>query len=390
MRKVVCILIVLTVYWGCKKPYLPVAISGNTNYLVVEGTINTGQDSTIIRVSRTVKLASKLKSAAELNATVMVEGDDNSTYPVAETGNGYYKTFALNLSDSHKYRLKITATDSKVYQSDFVPVKNSPPIDSVTYGPTTGGIGLFVNTHDASNKTTYYRWNYVETYIIHAAFHSTMKLVTVPFDTVVIRPLDEQVYECWRNDSSSNVILGSSAKLAQDVISHTQLTYVPIGSERMGVRYSILVTQTALTADAFNYWQNLKKNTEQLGSVFDAQPSEIQGNIHCVTNPSEPVIGYISAGTITRTRIFVDNRNLPPWTMPASGCLLKSYLLKDYDQAGHPIYPVRDNIYTGVVFPVNAIQPPGQPILGYTGTGRECADCTLRGTNKKPSFWVDD
>ena len=42
----------------------------------------------------------------------------------------------------------------------------------------------------------------------------------------------------------------------------------------------------------------MQKNAESLGSIFDEQPTQITGNIHSVTNPSEQVIGYVSAGTV--------------------------------------------------------------------------------------------
>ncbi|MDO3626770.1 DUF4249 family protein [Mucilaginibacter sp. BT774] len=67
-------------------------------------------------------------------------------------------------------------------------------------------------------------------------------------------------------------------------------------AEKLSVEYSILVKQYALSADAYKFYANLKKNTEQLGSIFDAQPSAIRGNIHFVTTPAEPVIGYLCIG----------------------------------------------------------------------------------------------
>ncbi len=41
----------------CKKPYDPPAIKSNGSYLVVEGVINSGADSTTIKLSRTVGLS---------------------------------------------------------------------------------------------------------------------------------------------------------------------------------------------------------------------------------------------------------------------------------------------------------------------------------------------
>ncbi|HEY4196083.1 MAG TPA: DUF4249 family protein, partial [Mucilaginibacter sp.] len=165
----------------------------------------------------------------------------------------------------------------------------------------------------------------------------------------------------------------------------------------------------ALTADAFNFYTNLKKNTEQLGSIFDAQPSEISGNIHAVNNPTEPVIGYISAGNIASKRIFIFNQQLPAWVAASvyTGCTLspdpgnpkspccyynftdmngnKADQVNKYINYNSPIYtPGGDN----PLIPIGSIiTAPGQPPSGYTAAINECTDCTLRGTNKMPAFW---
>jgi len=61
----------------------------------------------------------------------------------------------------------------------------------------------------------------------------------------------------------------------------------------------------------FKFWQNLKKNTEQLGSIFDPSPSTTLGNMHCLSNPKEAALGFISVSTATTKRIFFAGRSLP-------------------------------------------------------------------------------
>jgi hypothetical protein len=39
---------------GCKKPFNPIVLSTSNSYLVVEGMINSGSDSTFIKLSHTV------------------------------------------------------------------------------------------------------------------------------------------------------------------------------------------------------------------------------------------------------------------------------------------------------------------------------------------------
>ena len=396
----------ILIFCCCKKAYNPSIISSPNRYLVVEGVVNSGNDSTFIKLSRTVKLSGNVATNPELNATVTVESDQNASYPLTETGNGNYSCSGLHLDNSRKYRLRIKTANSEQYLSDYVPIVNSPPIDSISYdtkGTVSGpGLNIYANTHDQIDKARYYRWEYGETWIIHANYDSNYKSNG---DTVLSRDLvNDDIYTCWQNDTSHNIILGSSAKLTQNLISNSPIVSIASTAEKLGDEYSILVTQYALTADAYNFYVNLKKNTEQLGSIFDAQPSEISGNIHSVSNPAEPVIGYVTIGTKSSQRIFIKKEQLPvPWVYPLfySDCQIATdvahklpccYYSIEVDgqlvnQVNEFINYNRDGGYDNALIPLSTLALPGHPPAGYTATIRECADCTLRGTNKKPSFW---
>jgi len=396
VRYIVCCMLPAVVI-SCKKPYNPPAIASAGSYLVVEGAINAGADSTAITLSRTVNISSKITANPELHAMVAVQSDQNVSYPLTETTKGNYVCAGLNLDSTHNYRLSIKTSNNEQYLSDFVPVKNSPPIDSISYTVGASGVNIFSNAHDPKNNTRYYRWDYQETWIFVSNYESFFKSNG---DTVLTRNYtNDQIYECWRSDTSSTIIINSSAKLAKDVIANNPVAFVASTDEKLGVEYSILLRQYALTADAYTFWTNLKKNTEQLGSIFDAQPSQINGNIHCITKPSEPVIGYLSVGSTSSKRIFIENDVLG-YPVPApypSGCSLTNFLYA-YVPPGGSEPPANwvdeylnynSSIFTGDLYiPTLAIQPPGAPaILGYAGSIPICVDCTLRGTNKQPGFW---
>ena len=401
----VFILFIATV--SCRKQYNPPVLIAPSSYLVVEGVINSGSDSTFIKVSHTVRLSSKTTTNQEPNATVMVQGDQNVSYPLVETGNGIYSCAGLHLDNGHKYRLNIKTANGKQYLSDYVPVLNSPPIDSISYDtkgtPSGSGLNIYASTHDQNNKTRYYRWDYQETWIIHANYESFYKSNG---DTVLLRDLiNDNIYTCWQNDISSTIILGSSAKLSQNVIFENPITSIVSTAEKLGDEYSIKVSQYALSAEAYAFFTSLKKNTEQLGSIFDAQPSEISGNIHSVTNPAEPVIGFICVGSSSSQRIFIKKGQLPgPWITAKfyKGCSLKtderyndapccyySFVIKNdtLNQVDEFINYNKPGASGDPVIPINAIGLPAHSATGFTATTKECADCTLRGTNKKPAFW---
>ena len=199
---------------------------------------------------------------------------------------------------------------------------------------------------------------------------------------VVDRHPEDQVYYCWKNNTSTSILLGSSVKLSQDVISRQLLTHVSKDDPQLSIKYSIIVNQYALTEDAYNYLTLMQKNTETLGSIFDAQPSYLKGNIHGLSDPTEQVIGFVSAGTVQQQRIFIDRSQLPQDWRYFMTCILPDTLVK-LDSASLTSFFGPG----GGFVPVEMHYTNGMPD-GWLGNAASCVDCRTQGGNtNKPSFW---
>ncbi len=111
-------------------------------------------------------------------------------------------------------------------------IKPTPPIDSINYAVKNGILNLYVNTHDPSNSTRYYRWDYSETWIFHSKYESDYVLDTNT-DLIVERTPTQRVYNCFGHDTSTSIVLTSTAKLSQDIIYETPLTAIPLTSEKL-------------------------------------------------------------------------------------------------------------------------------------------------------------
>jgi hypothetical protein len=242
----------------CRKPYNPPAIAAPNNYLVVEGVINQGNDSTIIKLSKTVNLNAQTTVNPVLGATVTVENEQNNTWRLVSDGTGNYVSAGLNLPSQANYRLRINTGDGHQYLSDFVPAKPTPPIDSVGYTLASDGLLLYVNTHDPKNNTRYYRWDYSETWQFHSKYFSDLFLDTI-HHVITARTPAQQAYYCFGNDAASTIVLNSTEKLTQDVVYQSPLTNILYTSPKIEIKYSILVKQYALTSDAYSFYTNLKK-----------------------------------------------------------------------------------------------------------------------------------
>jgi len=378
MKKVVNLLVLLIIAIGCRKPYNPPAVTSTAGYLVVEGVINSGADSTTIKLSHTVNIASKVTANPVLHAIVAIQSDQGANYPLTETTNGSYISPGLNLDNSHQYRLSIKTPDNKQYQSDLAPVNITPPIDSVGYNivnnPVTG-IQIYANTHDPSNIVKYYRWDYDEAWSFQAKYIS---YYVSNGSTLVERSPAQNITLCFTNDVSSDIVIASSAKLGQDILYQSPIVFIPSTSEKLESEYSILLREYAITADAYNFWVSLRKNTEQLGSIFDAQPTQLEGNIHCITNPSEPVIGYISVCLVSSKRIIITNAKLPAWVATYPYSCEQDTSRNAYD----------DLVLDSAHFIPTGPPPPATGLPGFfLFSTRECVDCTIRGTRTPPPFF---
>jgi len=386
-RYILILLLLGGIYSTCKKPYNPKIVNAPNNYLVVEGVINNGSDSTIVRLSKTVNISGNVSTSGVSNCAVSVEAEGGAVYTLNPQGNGFYALPSLSLDAAKKYRLHIMTGDSKEYASDYVEVKKTQPIDSIGFLVKNNALQLYVNTHDGSNNTRYYRWSYDETWRFHAKYQSSF-IVDQQAKAVVSRPASEASYYCFASAKSTTIVIGSSAKLTQDVIFQQPVTTIAAESEKIEMRYSIFLKQYALTKEAYQFWENLKKNTEQLGSIFDAQPSQLTGNIHNLKDAAEPVIGYVSVTNIQTKRIFIDNTDVPnnwrtkyPYDCgPPDTALFVNPKTQQNE--------VLNFIINGGAVPVADITKQNNTI-GYTYSSIECTDCRIRGRVQTPSFWKE-
>ncbi len=361
---------------GCYDHYPAPSISGSADFLVVSGFLNAGDGSCSITLSR-----SQLLSAADVptpvsDAVVTIDDENGNSSMLSLQQNGVYTNPKIALTANLGYRLHITASNGEVYLSDYVPVIQSPPIDTVDWtidqqgsaGPT---INIYVSSTGTNAQSPYYFWNFAETWKYTAAYAEELKYIG---GQVVTNK--DSTYYCWRTLTSTNILIASTRQLSQNIVNRFLVNSVPTNSVRLLDGYSLLVTQMSLTQGAFEYWQQLQATTENLGSIFGPLPSQFNGNIHSSSNPSEPVFGYFSASTVSQKRIFINPGDFPaPNSHVTTGnedCTLTMLAAKDIGQIG-----------SNVIASSYGVGP-----VGYNITSVDCVDCRFKGgTNIKPDFW---
>ncbi len=370
---------------GCKQRYESPVKSVASGYLILEGVVNSGPGNTTIILSRSVPLDSAGK-VFEQGAVVTLLGEDNSNISLPEQSAGHYSADNLSLNETVKYRIKIQTSGGKEYLSDLAPVLTNPPIDSISWLRENGNVQMYINTHNSLNNTRYYQWEYEETWEFHSKYFKFLKyeieqkpgeqIYSVVFQDSSTFSYDQNIHTCWQFNNSTKLLLGSTAKLSQDIV-YLPIASIPKDSWELSVLYSIRIKQYAWTKEGYNFLDIMRKNTEIVGSVFDAQPSQLNGNIHCVTDPTEKVIGYFNISPLREKRIFINNSEVPDWNYE-SGCFLTTV-----QNQSDSIKKIALNLLpSDIVF-----QAPGGRIISFSAAKPTCIDCTLSGTNVKPAYW---
>ena len=120
----------------------------------------------------------ELEFPAESGASVSIESQGGEVELLVEEEPGYYTTAENGITGriGEQYRLVIVTTDEKQYQSDWKLLKASPEIDSVYFeykeqdsqDGLLQGLQTFVDVDDPNNNTTYYRYEWQETWEVRA------------------------------------------------------------------------------------------------------------------------------------------------------------------------------------------------------------------------------
>ena len=369
---------------GCVDRYVPDVPPAAQANLVVDGFINP-LGSTVIKLSRTFSVNTKNTAPAEAEAQVAIQDDAGRRYPLREATSGTYTSAANTLDASRQYQLRITTAQGREYASDLGPVVLAPPIDTLTWQLTPQeGAQVYLSTHDASSAARYYRWDYDETWQFTSAYQSGLEYVASS-NSVQTRPGERQIFTCWRTEASTAIVQSTTAQLSQNTLASFPLLLLP-PSDKLRYGYSLLVRQIAQTAAEYDYWERLRKSTENLGTVNDPLPTRVTGNVHAVADASEAVLGYVGVHSVAEKRLFIDGARFPtprPESVfysalyaPCAGTIGSSVRIDD------PLY--LQQFRDGFLVPIKrADLAPDYIFVATPG----CADCRLHGTNVKLSYW---
>ena len=341
--------------------------------LVVEGLITDQNEVNTVKLSKSLPLGKKNVAKPVMGCFVTIQDDRGVTRQLFEISPGTYVTNPNSFRGvpGRKYTLKINTNSYPNYSYESIPMemKPVPSIDTLYYDKVvinesnqlseiTEGCHVYLDTHDAENKCQYYRWDYIETWEFR-----------IPFEV--------QNRVCWITNSSGRIQIKTTSVLEENRINRYALNFISNATDRLKVKYSMLVNQYSINEDEYLYWEKLKNVSEDVGSLYDITPATIQSNITCIEDPKEKVLGYFSVSARSSKRIFIKD------TFMGIGNLY-SQCISDTILGTGPVPGLYSSVW--VIMDRTYEIPPYRVVTEHKG----CADCTTRGTTTEPLFWRDD
>lgn len=347
----------------------------NEPQVVVDGDIIVG-GITKVALSLTKTLGGVTEELPS-GITVNVESESgNVVYGVlVDEVRNVFEVDTRNLDMDGRYRLYIAIPGMGEYVSEFKRVMVSPSIDEITWSRSDDGtyINIEVTTHNMNTDKLYCKWNFYENwesnsvYTPFVEFNPLLGRGRLGVRNLTIEETLERKY-CWSESTSAEICIANTEKLSKNIISKYVLRRIVPTDTRVSGLYSITVSQKALDKDAYIYWETLKRNTGGTGGIFSAQPTDLRGNIRCLTNPEEYVIGYINVSTRTEIRHFIDWEKQDFYNPGCSSFSLMNtdvWSTKYYE--GYRLYAVDENT--------------------EWWSSHRCVDCRVYSNSTRPDFW---
>ena len=378
---------------SCVEEYkIPESKSATHNTeLVIQGRILAG-DKSIIYISRTQPLNSLKEPESVLNAQVTIIGQNGYESELAEFDieQDCYIIDTRELPSNTLYAVQVKA-ENEIYQSEFQSIQYTPEIDEVYYKENTDGISIHVTTYGDDNASRFYMWTYEEDWEFHADINMlSFPLVGFPLYNEEFYQFenshDNPYYYCWKHTISRNIHLYSTIELQENTAKDVELLQIPIDDIRISYIYSILVKQWGLSEEAYKYYRTIKLYSEESAGLFTPIPTELLGNVSCISNPDKRARGYVLASQATTKRIFIYESEFKELTSEYEGCTLE-----------YPPIPQYKGWEQGWIFRMGSY-----PYVIYTPYGEidsnsilyspNCVDCrTVEGaTKKRPDFWPNN
>ena len=384
--KYIFFLVLLIIGTSCVERFYPDEDDLRTGRLVINAHMTSQPGIQIIEISRSMGLSSPSFSP-ESGCYVVLIREDGEFREFPENRSGYYEADLDEsfLQTGMSYMVQVSTSEGNQYESSMDKLRPVPAIDSIYYqvesrsyaskSDTIGGIRFYIDFTYDDAAYEYLRWDRTETYEFH---NPDMEGYVLGDNFRVIELPDTSNYRiCYLSNQLSSIHsmatsyldFGIYIKKPFDFIENIQI------EQKLHHKYSLLVKQYSLGKEAFHYWNELKKTSQEQGWLFDKQPALLKSNIRNVNREDEIVLGYFSMAGMVEKRAFA---------IEPEGLDLSAYEWYCFPVSRGPGGPLSEED-----LPIYYARAWMDGAVSFAEVNKHCVDCRAykNSSHIKPDFW---
>ncbi|MEQ8238602.1 MAG: DUF4249 domain-containing protein [Cyclobacteriaceae bacterium] len=282
--------------------------------IVIESEITNKKEAYITQISRTVSGDDHREMVKVTGASVCFEDELGNCYEAKEEKSGIYATDTSSFiaETGMSYRLLITLANGEELVSNYQTLKAAEPVPPTRLERSTIqallGSSIVEETvvdviadEGTRSETNYSRYSFVGEYAFRTIQQGSIECFREEPDEAP--PADIICYNRESNAGFLNVYSNESFTIGSEV-SHT--IFVFRYNFKVARNYNLTITRHTIDQEAFQFFDQLRRQQEQGGTLFESPPSGIVGNIDNVTNPEGKPLGFFltSSESSFRTNIL--------------------------------------------------------------------------------------
>lgn len=304
--------VVMTLFLaGCLSPIDRFTDSSGGN-IVISGQLSTIAETNVVYVARTSDYERLPEPVSGAQVLLYEDGVMIHAFDEIPDVAGKYMLPPFSGTPTRSYHIEVTLADGRTYVSEAETMPGLTGTDDVTYSiepqefvDAEGTISErhFLNiytshTLPSSPAPLFLRWHVEEVYVLSPTDFPD-PFGSVPPSCYIDQQVDPQRINLFSTE-------GTTASKIPNLLLVSRMID-PTFKER----HYFTVYQSSITRQAYEYWQRVDIVANQTGSIFDAPPARVKGNIRNVANSDDEAHGYFQVVNQVFYRFYLLPDDLP-------------------------------------------------------------------------------
>ena len=243
--------------------------------------------------------------------TMQVEVNGKQSVNLQEAQAGFYnfpENFRMKIGDT--YRLNFKTPDGRIYESATVTLLGSPEIEKIydlfelegtkAFGKIVPSNNVFIDFKDTDLSNNYYSWTWT--------LWESQKICLVT-----------DFYDLYCNTDCYEIIKSQEENIFKDrfyngkKIEGKLIAKIPYYQMEGAL---LEIKQYAISSEAYSFFKQFQDLTQNNGTFADTSPQIIGGNITCVSDPKEIIVGMFMARGVQSQYYWLGRENAIGKSLP--------------------------------------------------------------------------